>query len=177
MLFSSPVINFMTIILNSCSVILIESFLINLLAVATSWSFFCREFFRFVILGSICGSSKLQGTSPALSRETCVGGWSHSQTRCLLPAHRWGHSQTGVYLIFPSPRGRTHCGVAWPLSGLLAHCQACGAASMGSGQRHISWGGSARCTGVGGTGLACFAVSGPLWEGPCSTGREVGPSE
>ena len=48
------------------------------------------------------------------------------------PAHRWGHSQTGVYLIFPSPRGRTHCGVVWPLSGLLAHCQACGAASTGS---------------------------------------------
>ena len=38
-----------------------------------------------------------------------------------------------VYLIVPSPRGRTHCRVLWPLSGLLAHCQACGAASMGSG--------------------------------------------
>ena len=25
-----------------------------------------------------------------------------------------------------------HCGVVWPLSGLLAHCQACGAALMGS---------------------------------------------
>ena len=44
-----------------------------------------------------------------------------------------GHSQTCVYLTFPSPRGRTHCGMVWPLSGLLAHCQACGAASMGSG--------------------------------------------
>ena len=51
----------------------------------------------------------------------------------LSPAHCWGPSQTGVYLIFPSPRGRTHCGVVWPLSGLLAHCQACGAALMGSG--------------------------------------------
>ena len=38
-----------------------------------------------------------------------------------------------MYLILPSPRGRTHCGVVWHLSGLLAHCQACGAASMGSG--------------------------------------------
>ena len=35
-------------------------------------------------------------------------------------------------------------------------------------------GGSARCTGVGGAGLACFAVGGPLWEGPRSTGREAG---
>ena len=44
-----------------------------------------------------------------------------------------GHSQTGVYLIFPSPTVRNHCGVVWPLSGLLAHCQACGTASLGSG--------------------------------------------
>ena len=41
--------------------------------------------------------------------------------------------QTGVYIIFLSPRGRTHCGVVGRLSGLLAHCQACGAALMGSG--------------------------------------------
>ena len=68
-----------------------------------------------------------------LCRVTCVGEWGHNQTRCLPPAHCWGHSQTGVYLISPSPRGRTHCGVVWPLSGLLTHCQACGAASMGSG--------------------------------------------
>ena len=31
-----------------------------------------------------------------------------------------GHPNT-VYLIFFSPRGRTHCRVVWPLSGLLAH--------------------------------------------------------
>ena len=49
------------------------------------------------------------------------------------PVHHWGHSQTGVYLIFFSPRGRTHCGVLWPLSGLLAHCQAYGNVSVGSG--------------------------------------------
>ena len=43
---------------------------------------------------------------------------------------------------------------------------------------HISQGGSARCTGVGGVGLACFAVSGPLRDGHCSTWREVAdPSE
>ena len=58
-------------------------------------------------------------------------------------------------------------------SGLLAHCQACGAASMGSGQGRISSGGSATCTGLGGAGLASFALSGLLWEGPCSTGREA----
>ena len=87
------------------------------------------------------------------------------------------HSQTGMYLIFPSSRGRTHCGVVWPLSGLLEHCQACGAASMGSGQGCIRQGGSTRCTGVGGVGLASFASGDPLQEGPCSTGREAGPSE
>ena len=38
----------------------------------------------------------------------------------------------------------------------------------------ISRGGSARCTRVGGAGLGCFAVGGPLWKGPCSTGREAG---
>ena len=67
--------------------------------------------------------------------------------------------------------------VVCPLSGLLAHCQACAAASMGYGQGRISRGGSARCTGVGGAGLARFAMGGPLWEKPCSTGREAGPSE
>ena len=39
---------------------------------------------------------------------------------------------------------------------------------------HISWGGSAKCAGVGGAGLACFALGGPQQEGPCSTGREAG---
>ena len=84
--------------------------------------------------------------------------------------------QTGVYLILPSPRGRNHWGVVWPLSGLLGHCQACGAALMGSGQGHIRRGGSTKCTGAGGTGLARFVLSGPLKEGPCNTGREAGPS-
>ena len=78
-----------------------------------------RRVLCFIIFGSSWGGAKLQGTTPVLSGVTCVGGR--------------GHSQTGVHLIFPSPRGRTHCGVVWPLSGLLAHCQACGAASMGSG--------------------------------------------
>ena len=40
----------------------------------------------------------------------------------------------------------------------------------------IRLGGSTRCTGVGRVGLASFAVHGPLWEGPCSTKREAGPS-
>ena len=85
------------------------------------------------MLGSPCGGSNLQSTSPVLSLVKCVGGWGHSQMCCLTPAHLCGHSQIGVYLIFPFPRNRTHCGVLWPLSGLLAHCQACGATSMGSG--------------------------------------------
>ena len=41
----------------------------------------------------------------------------------------------------------------------------------------ISWGGSTRCTGAGGAGLARFAIGGPLWEGPCSTRREAELSE
>ena len=63
--------------------------------------------------------------------------------------------------------------MVWPLSGLVAHCQACGAASMGSGV----------LAGVdpqgaqGGAGSARFAVGGPLREGPCSTGREADSSE
>ena len=112
---------------------------------------------------------------PVLSGVTCVGGRGHSQTRCLPSTHRWGHSQTGVYLIFPSPKGRTHRGVMWPLSGLW--CQACGAASMGCGQGRISQGGSARCTGAGRAGLASFAIGVPLQEGPYSTMREAGQSE
>ena len=101
-----------------------------------------------------------------------VGGAAVRPYICPQPTA--GASQTGVYLISPIPRGRTHCGVVWPLSGLLAHCQACGAASMGSGQGCISRGGSPRYKGVGGAGLACFVVGGPLWEGPCSMGREAG---
>ena len=31
------------------------------------------------------------------------------------PSPMLGHSQTGVYLLFPSPRGRIHCGVVWPI--------------------------------------------------------------
>ena len=109
--------------------------------------------------------------------ETCLGGRGHSQTQCLPSAHLWGHSLTGMYLNFPSPRGRTHCGVLWPLSGLLGHCQACGAASMGCGQGRVGWGGYTRYRGAGGTGLAGFAIGGPLREGPCSTRREADPWE
>ena len=31
------------------------------------------------------------------------------------PSPRWGHSQTGVCLLFPSPRSGIHCGVVWPV--------------------------------------------------------------
>ena len=41
----------------------------------------------------------------------------------------------------------------------------------------MSWCGSARCTGAGGADSAHFAFRGPLWEGPCGTGREADPSE
>ena len=42
---------------------------------------------------------------------------------------------------------------------------------------HITRGGPARCTGVGGAGSAHFAFGGPLRKRPCSTGREADPSE
>ena len=41
----------------------------------------------------------------------------------------------------------------------------------------ISWGGSARCTGAGGAGSACFSFRDPLREGPCGTRRESDPLE
>ena len=37
---------------------------------------------------------------------------------------------------------------------------------------HISWGGSARCTGVGGAGSVHFSFRDPLWERLCGTRRE-----
>ena len=48
----------------------------------------------------------------------------------LPPAHHWVHSQTGVCLLFPSPRGGIHCGVAWPI---WATCTLPGLWCWGSG--------------------------------------------
>ena len=42
---------------------------------------------------------------------------------------------------------------------------------------HISWGGSARCTGAGGADSAHFTFSGLLREGPCAMEREADPLE
>ena len=95
-----------------------------------SWRFFWGEFFRLVILDSPWSGAELQGTSPVLSWITCVGGWGRSQTWCLPPAHRWGRSQTGGCLLFPSPRGRIHCGVVWPV---WATCTLPGLWCWGSG--------------------------------------------
>ena len=163
MLFSSPSMNFMTIVLNSCSIILLKIVFDQFVSCRYFLEFLLRRILPFHHLGSPSGGSKLQGTSPVLSRETCVGGRGCSQILYLPPVHHWGHSQTGVYLIFPSLRGKTYCGVVWPLSGLLSYCQTCGAASMGSG---ILAGGSARSTGAGGAGLSHVAIGGPLREGP-----------
>ena len=127
-----------------------------------------------VILGSPCSGSKLQGTSPVLSRVTCVGGRGHSQTQYLPPAHRWGHSQTGVYLIFPSPRGRTQL---WSgVAPVWTTCTLPGLLCCFHGIWRISQGGSTRCTGAGGAGLAHCAITSPMQESPCRTGREAEPS-
>ena len=82
-----------------------------------------------------------------------------------------------LYLPLSQGKDSLWCGVVWPLSGLLAHCQDCGVALKGSGQGCISQGGSTRCTGAGGEGLARFALGGPLREGLCNTRREAGPSQ
>ena len=66
----------------------------------------------------------------------------------------------------PLSQGQDSLGVVWLPSGLLASFQACGAALMGSGQGRISLGGSAKCIGAGGEGLAHFAFGGSLHEGP-----------
>ena len=46
------------------------------------------------------------------------------------PSPPLGHSQTGVYLLFPSSRGGIHCGVAWPV---WATCTLPGLWCWGSG--------------------------------------------
>ena len=76
--------------------------------------------------------------------------------------------RTGVYLLFPSPRGGIHCGVGWggPCGYLYT------ARLVVLGIWHISWGGSARCTGAGGAGSPRFSFGDLLWEGPCGTRRE-----
>ena len=61
-----------------------------------------------------------------------VVGRSFSQTSCLPPAHCRGHSWTGVCGYLPLSLGE---GITfewyWPLSGLLAPCQACDTALDG----------------------------------------------
>ena len=87
----------------------------------------------------------------------------------------WGHSQTGVYLIFPSSRGRTQL---WSgVAPVWTTCTLPGLWCCFNGIWRISRVGSTRCTGAEGASLASFAVGGPLQEGPCSTGREADPLE
>ena len=93
-----------------------------------------------------------------LSEVTCIGGWGYSQTQCL-PQPTAGATD------------RLVCTLSSPLPGAGLTVEWCGSC-MGPSTRpgllccfygiwRISRGGSARCTGVGGEGLACFAVSGP----------------
>ena len=77
---------------------------------------------------------------------------------------------------------RLVCTLSSPLAGAgcgpcLGHCTLPGLWCCSDGIWRISRGGSARCTGVGGAGSACFAVGGPLRERPCVTGRQADPSE
>ena len=71
------------------------------------------------------GSTKLVRTCPVLVPEKLLlvdGGCS--QTNCLPLAHCWGRGQTGVWLSSPLPGAGLTLEWCWPLSGLLAHCQA-----------------------------------------------------
>ena len=74
------------------------------------------------------------------------------------------------------------CVLSLPLSWGGIHCKG-GVARLGylhtarlvvRGIWHISWGGSARCTRVGGAGSVRFSFRDLLREGPCSTRRESG---
>ena len=63
------------------------------------------------------------------------------------------------------------------VASVLATCTLPGLWCCFDGIWRISRGGSARCTGAGGAGLARFAIGSPLREGPCSTRREADPLE
>lgn len=67
-----------------------------------------------------CGHSDLQGTLPVLSTEwLSLAGRAHSQTRCLPPAHCWGHSRAGIYgYLLPTPGQE----LLWIRTG---HCGGC----------------------------------------------------
>ena len=75
--------------------------------------------------------------------------------------------QTGVCLLFPSPRGGIHCGVVWPI---WATCTLPGLWCWGSGI--LAGVGRQGAPGAGGAGLTHFSLGDPLQEGPCGSRRE-----
>ena len=98
--------------------------------------------------------------------------WAEPQSDLMsAPSPLLGHSQTGVCLLFPSPRGGIHCGVVWPL---WATCTLPGLWCWGSSVL-------ARVDRQGAQGregqAQLFSFGGPLREGPCGTGRELDPLE
>ena len=110
----------------------------------------------------------LQGTSPVLWHITGVGGRGRSQTTA--------GATVRLVCTFSSPLPGAGLTVEW-CAPVWATCTLPGLWCSFSRIWRISQGGSARCTGVGGAGLAHFAVGGPLWEGPCITWREADPME
>ena len=106
------------------------------------------------------------GTLPLCCLEylASVGGVTELMSDPIPPL---GPSQTGVCILFPSPRGGIHCVVEWPvwatctLPGLW--CWGCGILAGVDGQV---------AQGLEGGGSACFSFRDLLWDGPCGTGRE-----
>ena len=110
-------------------------------------------------MGSPWDGSKLQGTSPVLPRVTCG------------PSPPLGSQSDWCVPYLPLSQGQDSL---WSGVDLVwVTCTLPGLWCCFDGIWHFSRGGSAWCTGAGGAGLACFAISGPRWEGPCSTRREA----
>lgn len=80
-----------------------------------------------------CSSIELQGTFQVLSPEKfLLVGRDYSQTRCLLQP-----IAGAMWLPFLLPGAGITLEWFWPLSGLLAHCQAFGLFWLGCSQRLI----------------------------------------
>ena len=87
------------------------------------------------------------------------------------PTHCWGQSDWCVPSL-PSPRGRIHCGVVWPV---WATCTLPGLWCWGSGI--LAWVDQQGAQGREGQAQLTFPSEIRLGEGPCSTRRESDPLE
>ena len=119
----------MTIILNSLSVILFKPFLISLLAVVISWTFFWGNSFVssfWIVPGVVqdCGALPLA----VLNNLRWWGGPAVSPDVCPQPT---AGATVRLVCALSSPLLGAGFAVGWHgQSELLAHCQACGAGDL-----------------------------------------------